>query len=203
MKSVTWKAQYYITGFDSRSVDDPVLVNNTDDRSDEIEVVAPVEPWHLGSFSAEQRNAHSSASVRHTRNHDERRFGIKLSGAEVVEEEQRFRATSQNVIHAVMNEILTDRVVSRRELREQHFRAHAVDTCDERRASSRAVQLEEATEVTEPPDDARVVALGLDRPDSSDNRIGCRNVYSGIGVAKTLTGLATLWIGTRRWLFRR
>ena len=63
-------------------------------------------------------------------------LGLELAGGDVVEKEQRARAKHGNIVDAVVDEILTDGVVTSDGKGHFQFRAHAVHAGHEHRRPS-------------------------------------------------------------------
>ena len=88
-----------------------VLVHVPDDEAREIVVGRRVDPRHLGRLAAEQRAAVLATSRRDAGDHafDVRR--LERAERDVVQEEQRQRALNEDVVDAVVDEIMADGVV--------------------------------------------------------------------------------------------
>jgi hypothetical protein len=66
------------------------------------------------------------AGVLHARNELELAFGVERRAADVVEEEERFGARRQNVVHAVVHEVVADGAVAIHDHRDAQLGADAI-----------------------------------------------------------------------------
>ena len=95
----------------SRAVDHPLARDAADDEAGEVVFAVGVEAGHLGGLAAEQRAAVRPAGAGDAVDDRAATSGDEAAGGEVVEKEERPRALDEDVVDAVVDEILADRVV--------------------------------------------------------------------------------------------
>ncbi len=119
----------------SAAVQHAVALDDADDATREVVVARAVDAGHLGRLAADER-----AAVRLARRHEPADdllgdVGREAAGAEVVEEEERARATDCDVIDAVVDEVLAHRVVTSDADGHLQLRPDPVDGGDEHRGA--------------------------------------------------------------------
>ena len=130
------QADEHVARADLRAGDDALLVDDADDGADEVVLALRIEAGHLGGFAAEQRAAVFAAGLAHALDDaGEHRRG-EMRRADVVEEEQRRGALREDVVDAVVDEALPDRVVAAGHVGDLELRAHAVRGGDEHLAAA-------------------------------------------------------------------
>ena len=92
----------------------PLLLHTPDDEAREVVVGRRVQPGHLGGLAAHQRAAVLAAPRRDARDHRLDRRRHERAERDVIEEEQRRGALHEDVVHAVVDEVVPDRVVAAR-----------------------------------------------------------------------------------------
>src|SRR5438876_281792 len=76
--------------------------------SGQVVFVFKIKARHLRCFAADERASGSAASARDAANYFGDGRGSKLSGGEVIEEEQRRRPVDGDVVDAMVHEIRAD-----------------------------------------------------------------------------------------------
>ena len=97
-------------------------------------------------MSAQPFSAQPARDPLHDVGHDLR---IDDAARDVIEEEERLGALDEDVVHAVVHEILADRVVLLREKGDLELRPDAVDARNEHGALEPSRHLEEAAEISD------------------------------------------------------
>ena len=140
---------------DLRPVEQLRPVHDAHDRAREVVVALGVHPRHLRRLAAEERAAVLAAGEREALEDFSDDLGPHLPRRDVVEEEERTRALDEDVVHAMVDEILSDRAVDSRGDRDLHLRADAVGRSDEERVGHPGeIRAEEAAEAPDVADDA-------------------------------------------------
>jgi hypothetical protein len=103
-----------------------VLLDDADDGAGEVVVAMLVESRHLRRLAARERHVVRAAAARDALD-DPRDLAHGESGArDVVHEGDRPRGVHQDVVHAVVDEILAHRIPAARLQRHHHLGADAV-----------------------------------------------------------------------------
>src|SRR5437868_5957418 len=110
-----------------------VFVDIADDEAGEIVVGRCIHAGHLRRLAAEQRTTILPTTRRDTGDNAFDRAWIERAERNVVEKEEWARALHENVVHAVIHQVVSDRVVSARLDRDFELGADAVGTRDEDR----------------------------------------------------------------------
>src|SRR5665213_994078 len=88
-----------------------VLAHTSDDEPGEIVIRRCVDTWHFSGLAAKQRTVVLFASRGNAGNNRFDYFWLQFRERYVVQEEQRPRALNENIVDAVIDEIVTDSVV--------------------------------------------------------------------------------------------
>ena len=128
---------------------DRVFVHVADDETGQVVVRRRVDARHLGRLAADQRAA-VLATARGDAG-DDAFDDLRLERAhrDVVEKEQRQRALHENVVDAVVHEVVADRVVAAGVDRDLELRPDAVGAGDEHRLGHVGRDAEHAAESAE------------------------------------------------------
>ena len=94
------------------AVDDTRAVDKADDKAGKVVLAVGVEPRHLGGLAAEQRAPVFAAGLCHAADDLLGHFGRQPARGQVVEEEQRTGALHQDVVDAVVHQILAHGVMT-------------------------------------------------------------------------------------------
>ncbi len=106
-----------------------------------------IEAGHLRRLAAEQRAAVLTARARHAADDLFGHGGQQAPRREVVEEEERRRTLHEDVVHTVVHEIRTHRVVPLRQKRDLQLRADTVSARHQHRfAEPHAGEAEQPSE---------------------------------------------------------
>ena len=101
-------------------------IDHADDEPRDVIFPIGIEARHLGGLASDQRAAGFFATPREAFDH--RRDGIRheLPGRDVVEKKKRPRALDQNIVDAVADQIVADRVVDAGGKRDSQLGADSV-----------------------------------------------------------------------------
>ena len=88
-----------------------MLVYHPDYKPGQIVLARRVKIGHLGRLAAQQDAGILAAGLGHPLDHRGRHVRLELPGGEVIKEKQRPRALDQNIVYAMVYEVLADRVV--------------------------------------------------------------------------------------------
>ena len=106
-----------------------------------------IEAGHLRRLAAEKRAAVLTAGARHAADDLFGDGGQQAPRREVIQEEERRRTLHEDVVHAVVHEIRTDRVVPVRQKRDLQLRADTVGARHQHRfAKAHAGEAEQPSE---------------------------------------------------------
>ena len=97
---------------DLRAVDD------THEKAGEVVRVGRVHPGHLRGLSADERRTQARAGIGHRPDDAGKDGRIDLRRREVVEEEERLRAHCERIVHAVVDEVGANDLVTVEKSRE-------------------------------------------------------------------------------------
>jgi len=103
-----------------------LLLDHPHDEAGEVVVVLGVRPRHLRGLPADEGTAELGARPREPGHDLLDLAGVHLPERDVVEEEERGRPLHEDVVDAVGDEVVADRVVHPGEDRDLDLRAHAV-----------------------------------------------------------------------------
>ena len=156
-----------------------------DDRSaDVVLAVRRVEAGHLRRLAAEEREPVAAAAAAEAGDDLGEDLGVELRGAEVVEEEERRRSLREDVVHAVVHEVLAHGVVDAGHVRDLELRADAVRGGDEDLVlPGRAEEAAEAADVGENAGRLGALDVGLD---SGEAAVHLVDVDAGGGIGGLL-----------------
>ena len=112
-----------MSGVSSRS-----LSTGADDKSDEVEVPCLVYTCKCGGFASKQRAVGIGAGVGDALDETGDQVLFQLAHANVVEEEQRRRARRQNVVNAMVDDVVAKGVVAPERPGDADLRPHRVGT---------------------------------------------------------------------------
>ena len=131
LEPVGREADDHVARADGLARDELRLLDAADDRADEIVLADRIEPRHLGGLAAEERHLVLLARLAKPGDDGLELRRIDLRRADVVHEEERHRALHEDVVHAVVDDVLPDRVVLVHHRRHLELRADAVRGRDE------------------------------------------------------------------------
>ena len=106
--------------------DDLALFHHADGKTGEVVFAYRIHARHLGSLAADQRAAGLFAAVGDALDDFGGGGHVQLAAGEIVEEEQRFGALHQDVVHAHGHQVDADGVVAVQFKCQLEFGAHAV-----------------------------------------------------------------------------
>lgn len=135
MQALGWKAEQEVTGNDVAAGEHAVALNSADDKARQVVFTHGVQARHLGSFASDQRAAVVLAATRNSCNDAAADGGIELADCEVIEKEQGRCALDSNVIDAMVDQILADRVVAAGCEGDFQLRSHSVGGTDQDRVT--------------------------------------------------------------------
>ena len=122
-----------VTGTDLLAVDYSVAFDHADDGADQIVIARRVHAGHLRRLTANQRAACRRARLRETVNDLVEYVRRQFAHADVIEKKQWLRAEHGDVVDAMIDEVLPDRVVPVHHDGDLQLRADAVHAAHEYR----------------------------------------------------------------------
>ena len=136
----------------------------------------------LGHLAAHERAARELAAVGHTLDDLCHVLGLNVADGNVIQEEQRLGARSQNVVDAHGDQVLAHRLVTVHNLGEHELGAHAVGTADQDRVFHilKRGGREQATEATDTADDLGTVGILNHLLNSVDGAAALGGIDAGI-----------------------
>ena len=139
--------------------------DGADDRAGEVVLAGGVEAGEFGRLAAEKGHAVLLAGLAETGDDLLEDGSVELGGADVVHEEERARALHEDVVHAVVDDVLADGVVLLHHHGDLELGAHAVRGGDEQGVLGTAL---------------RKAAEPAERPDAADDICGLRRADQGL-----------------------
>ena len=100
-----------VSSADGLTGDKFALLYATDDSADEVIFTGRIKAGHLRRLAAEKSHLILFTSLAKTGNDVLELNGINLGGADVIHEKERLRALNENIVYAVVDDVLTDGVV--------------------------------------------------------------------------------------------
>ena len=105
------QADDHVPGADGLSRDEPLAGDGADDRADEVVFVGGVEAGHFGGLAAEEGHVVLLAGLAEAADDLLEGGAVELGGAHVVHEEEGLRALHEDVVHAVVHDVLVSFVL--------------------------------------------------------------------------------------------
>ena len=174
-----------IPGVDPGPVHDPVLLDEAEAESGEIEVLARIHPRHLGALPADEGGAGQLAAAGDPFDHRLRSRRIEPAHGQVVQEQDGLGALREHVVRAHRHEVDPDRLVARSLHREPELGADAVRRGHEHRAREPVHgEPEERREAAHPAQHPGPVRAARDGPDPVDDPVAPVDVDPGVPVAE-------------------
>ena len=166
------QAQDHIAGADVRGIEHLGAIDNAHGKAGEVVIGRSHDARVLGHLAAHERAARKLAAVGHALDDLCHVLGLNMTDGNVVQEEQRLGARSQNVVDAHGDQVLTHRLVAVHNLGEHELGAHAVGAADQDRVFHilKRGGREQATKATNAADDLGSVGVLdhlLDRVDGA------------------------------------
>ena len=122
------QAQDHVAGADIRGVEHLGTIDDAHGKAGEVVVGRSHDARVLGHLAAHERATRELAAVGHTLDDLCHVLGLDVTDGNVVQEEQRLGARSQNVVDAHGDQVLAHRLMTVHDLGEHEFGAHAVGT---------------------------------------------------------------------------
>ena len=126
VESVGSDADHTVAFADAFAVQHTAFFHYTDDGAADIIFTGSVEIGHLSGLTADQRAVVFFAGLGKTGDQLLEDIGFQFAGADIVQEEERFRAQNGDVIHTVIDQIGANRVMLVQSEGDLEFGAHAV-----------------------------------------------------------------------------
>src|SRR5690349_16017764 len=175
--------EQHIARRDRPPVNDLRAIDNPDDEARDVVLTFRIKPRHLSRLPAEQYTTILTTTIRDTLNHSRHHLRRQLPRRDVIEKEQRSRALHENVIHTVVHQIASDRVMHTRRKRDLQLRADAISGGHEHRLGHpRKRAVEHAAEAANLGQRALVERAARELLDAIGRARGCVDVDSSIAV---------------------
>lgn len=97
-----------VARLDAGAIEELAFVDDTHDGADNVDFAGFVDAGHFGGFTAEKGTAYLLAGGSHAVDDGGDLFGFKFGGGDVIEEEEGGGPLNEDVIDAMVNEILAD-----------------------------------------------------------------------------------------------
>jgi hypothetical protein len=104
----------HVPGTDRRPVQNVAAIDQTDDKARDVVLPFSVKPGHLGGLPTEKRAVVLAAATGEPLDDRRQDAGLEPPGGDVVQEEERACTLDENVVDAVVDEILTHGAVHAR-----------------------------------------------------------------------------------------
>src|SRR5579859_599234 len=112
MQAQRGEAQRHIARANRLATDDAVALDDADNRAGQIVLARSVESRHRGGFAANQRATRLAAALRDTAHDGDRLIAIHRAKRQIIQEEERARATDENIINTVSDEVFANGLVA-------------------------------------------------------------------------------------------
>jgi hypothetical protein len=173
-----------VAGRNVASVDDRILLDDTDGKPGEIVAARRERSGMLGGLAADQRAAGEFAAVRDAFDDLGRHVDVELLADEIIEEEQRLGALHEHVVDTHRDEVDADRVVASKAQRQVQLRADPVGAGDEHRLAEALADLDQCAEAADAGQHLRAQRPLRERLDPFDERIAGVDVDAGLAIGK-------------------
>ena len=157
-----------------------------DDEAGDVVFAVDVEARHLRGLAAEECGAVLATGEGHARDDTLEARRIELAGGEVIEEEERLGTHDRDVVDAVIDQVLADRVVRIEEIRQAQFRPNAISAGNEDRVGQ-TPQPEQPTESADLADDLGPSGALDVTLDPRERVLGHADVHAGVAIADAAT----------------
>ena len=173
-----------VAGADGFAVEHFGFFDDADDGAADVVLPRFIKAGHLGGFAADEGAIIFGATAREAGDEFGEDVGLQFAGADVIEEEKRFRAEDGDVVHAMVDEVLADGVVAVHGEGELELGADAVGAGDEDGlAVFFDVEGEEAAEAADLAEDFRAVRGREELRQRGFDAIAEVNVHTRAGVS--------------------
>uniref|UniRef100_A0A914YK63 Uncharacterized protein n=1 Tax=Panagrolaimus superbus TaxID=310955 RepID=A0A914YK63_9BILA len=200
MRAGRGDADQHVAGGHAGAVLQLALLHRGDREAGQVVLAGGVHVGHFSGFAADQRTAGLGAAVGDAAHDRCGGVDVQLAGGEVVQEEQRFGALHQHVVHAHGDQVDADRIVAVQLVGQLQLGAHAVGTRHQHRLAVLVGQVEQGTEATQAAHHFRAEAALDQGLDPLDQRIAGVDVDPRVTIGKGGGGgRRGVGHGRRRW----
>ena len=186
MRAAGGDADQHVAGADLAGIDQFRFFHRTHGEAGQVVFARRVHVGHLGGFTADQRAAGDFTAFGDAGHDIHGGLDVELAGGEIVEEEQRFRALHQHVVHAHRDQVLADAVVAVELLGQDQLGAHAVGAGDQHRLAIAAREVEQAAEQAHAAQHFRAHRALHQRFDALDDLVARIDVDAGIAIGEAI-----------------
>ena len=144
MQAIAGKGQNRVSRLDALAAYNPVTLHDTHNRTGKVEVAISVEVRHFCQLSAQQRAPGLLACRRRAGDDVAHYLRHQPAHADVIQEEERTRSQGENVVDAMVDEVLAHRIVAFQLSRELDLGSDAVGARHEYRLGIVRWKLKEA-----------------------------------------------------------
>ena len=127
MQAIRGHAENDVTDLNVFPGDNAVALDDADDKARQIVFAVGIETWHFGRLSANQRAAIVLAGIGNALDYFFGDRWFKLSGCQIIHEEQRGGALHGDVVDAMVDEVPANRGVEAHFKGNFEFGSHAID----------------------------------------------------------------------------
>ena len=182
------QAQDHIAGANVRGVEHLGTVDDAHGKAGEVVIGGGHDARVLGHLAAHERATRELAAVGHALDDLCHVLGLNVTDGNVIQEEQRLGARSQNVIDAHGDQVLAHRLVTVHDLGEHELGAHAVGAADQDRVFHilKRGGREQATKATDAADNLGAVGVLDHLLDSVDGAAALGGIDAGVLVRHML-----------------
>ena len=174
------QANEYIAFSDGGAVHDCGLLGNADRETGQIVLVFVIHARHFSGFATDQTGTSLYAAVGNASHNLLEQCWIVLAAGDVIQEEQRFRTLSGNIVDAHGHAVDADGVVLVGHLGNDQLGADAIGAGNQHRLLvSEGSQIEQAAEAADTADYARTVGARHMGLDALDDFITGFDAYAG------------------------
>ena len=199
VQAARFDADHHVAALDGfLAVEHPGFFHHADDGAAHVIFARLIKARHLRRLAADQRAVVFRAGAGEALDDVREHVRLQLAGAEVIEEEQRFRAEHGDVVDAMVHEIRADGVVLVLLEGDLELGADAVHGRDEDRlAIFFHVQREESAEAADLAEHLAAMRAGEQLRQRGFDSIPKINIHAGGGVSFLLLHVAEIKLGKR------
>ena len=126
MRAARGEAKDHVARHDRAAVDNALLLDHADAESREVVLALGIHAGHFGGLAADQRATGKLATLGDAFHHLRSDALVELAAGEIIQEEKRFGALYQHIVHAHGHEVHADACVPAKREGELQLGAYAV-----------------------------------------------------------------------------
>ena len=182
------QTQNHVAGTYVRGIEHLGAIDDAHGKAGEVVIGRSHDTRVLGHLAAHERAARELAAVGHALDDLCHVLGLDMADGNVIQEEQRLGARSQNVVDAHGDQVLAHRLVAVHDLGEHELGAHAVGAADQDRVFHilKRAGREQATEAADAADNLGTIGVLDHLLNSVDGAAALGGIDAGVLVRHML-----------------